>query len=348
MMLGFSSIVYSQKMKFIIEPNFFTGVGIGYAFDHSYYVLIPDKETRFKLLLAYQYEKENWYDLSMTPTIEPDFSIEYTGLDVSDIYFKMELFQNIFGDHYTEKYFFDIGIKLYSRFRIPMKIFEDREFFQSGSIIGDKLSHHHKLSLILLFLLVNDKFWTYSGLGIRNQLSIEAGSEFDWRFWSFFSNSFEIEVWIPIINRFLFIHIKGIGELISSSFNRDVQLAFYNYSILDKVRGVDPQYRDTILLVASAEIISRFLEFEILFPMSLGIGIFGDTGLVSYNIKSISSINLKSSLGTFIEYKVIEPLRLRLITIITLHIGALTEVLINNNGEISFTPKFYFNFKFGF
>lgn len=343
-LLFLPSPLYSQDWGFAFEilP---IGIGVGIGFDHEYSFLVKGKETKFEIILGYIWDNEEWYGLGNNPSTEPDTNTEFTMLQMSNIYIKQELIQTIIGDHYAKDYYFDIGLRLFSQFKIPMIFDNSKQFFQSDTILGDKLSLYYKFTLLCDFTHLDDPFWTSLGMKIYNEINIHAGSELDWRFWTFLSNYNQLDFWFPIIGEFLFFHILGIGEFASSSFNNNVPLSFYSYPFLDgdKVRGIDKTYRDLILMSGSLELISRFLKFELFFPMSIGLGLFGDMGLVDNNIAKVSVINLNSSFGAFVEYRVCMDM---FSVGITTHIGIVFFVSKNESEECILVPKFYFNLFF--
>jgi hypothetical protein len=341
------------------------GVGIGPIFRNAYGLLIPGMETRINLFTGVILSGEAWYGEG---NIEPysiigehSYSVGYV-----DNYLRADFIQIILGDHYTGNYWFDAGFKYEYRIRsfwFPGLSGRPDNLYEGDVIVGDEFHQRHRTTLYLEFDYSNDsisrfrKTWGFSMLG---ETFFEAGSEWDGNYWSYISLKTELHGWIPIIDKFMFIHLVYLRNVASESFS-DTPLVYYAFPKINNgnwnpVRGFDTTIRGLASNTISIELKSRPLELEqdmfdglgisnIISFFSFGGGLFFDAGFIrhpiDYSLNLTASDVLKYSMGVYAETKYIIVFNL---LYLTLHTGVILFHNDTEDGNGVFSPKFYFAF----
>lgn len=339
------------------------GVGGGPGFTKAYGLIMPGQETKFQFYAGAIIQLgEPWFGIGNDlPTIpnnpnDPDKKMR-TSAPFFDLYLRGRMVQVILGDHYSEDYWFDAAFETFNTFRLPIYDSENDPIFQNDLIRGELSSHFHKLMLFLEFDYSDDpefEFWTTSGFHFLSQFYMNLGSEYDSEWWAYLGNYTRVDGWIPIVNRFFFIHAFSVLDVITESLNENA-IPYYAYAKVSQgnwnaVRGFATSYRGTASLTGSIELKTRPLEFyfdgnlgKAFSFMSLGAGVWTDIGFVTHPLdypNSITSDNLtRASMGVFLEYKIqllFDLLRL------TVHLGGI--LFTNENGSFDFNPGIYFAF----
>ncbi len=355
------------------------GLGVGATYKGEYAWMIPNTETRIDLLVGLVLVSEYWYgegnkEPSTIPSELPDSNgdgePEIIGHKVgfADYYFKAKVTEGILGDHHRGYYWFDVSLEYLFTVRtlafIPGITGKDDNLYQDSSIIGDKLHHQNKLTASLEFDYSNDskdEFRRIWGFKILQDAYLAFGSEFDKNFWTYMGFETEVDGWIPIVDKYFFVHISYMNNSVIESFTK-TKLPFYAFPKVnnggwDPVRGIGISYRGLTSNTASIELKTRPLELEKeLFQsvthldkaisfFSLGAGFFTDFGHVRHPIDYSENLSLgdviKYSIGLYAETKI--TILFDMLSF-TLHIGTVLYHNDTPDGSGTFSPKFYFAF----
>jgi hypothetical protein len=277
-----------------------------------------------------------------------------------DLYLRLKLSQVLAGDHYSKNYWLDVVAMWTSTFRFPLYDPVTDPIYDANNIVGEGYSNRQELNIFLEYDHTDDaryEFWQVAGFHTTAEFYLEFGSEYATNMWFYLGTYIEAEWWIPIVSRYLFIHLTSIIDVITGSLS-GTDIPFYAYSKVSEgswhpVRGIDTAYRGLGAFTNSFELKTRFLEFNDFGPaqniisyLGIGFGIWADMGFVlhpndysttlTYNLSEI----LRTSIGWFAEFKF--ELLFKLFRL-TLHVGMR---MFSNNGTEGFKwdPRFYFAF----
>jgi hypothetical protein len=333
------------------------GVGIGPIYREVYGLLIPDMETRLSLFFGGILSGGGWFGEGNQ---EPyTVTTDATGVSFIDTYVRFDFIQLILGDHYEGYYYLEAGAKYESMFRFVSSRPDD--LYQGDVINGDETHQKQRLTFLMKFDYSNDsqhEFRRVWGVHFLTETFFEAGSKYDPNFWSYLGLTTELDGWIPIFEKNLFVHLYFERNIITESFT-GTAVAFYaipgvSNGNWDPVRGFSTAFRGLSSNTASIEIKTRPLELEsevfggldwLISFFSAGGALFFDIGFIRHPIDYADNLTvddiLKYSMGVYFESKYIVIFDL---LPVTLHLGAVLFHNDTSDGSGAFDPRFYFAF----
>ena len=149
----------------------------------------------------------------------------------------------------------------------------------------------HRPSLRFSVDAADDPFWSVLQAHLRLSPALEVGHSQALGLWAFPVASASLNVLFPIVGEYLYAGVSGSGTVVLPGLT----------PVTAHPAGAYAGYDSALELGASVELRSRFLEFELLFPMSLELVVFGAVDVSSAALDLAGFAAPTYRVGAFIE-----------------------------------------------
>ena len=219
----------------------------------------------------------------LIPELESSFhwytGVELTSgaaLDSTRVYTNVELAQVVAGDRYHRKRWAELALGEVSRLVLP---------------IAGVPYFLHRPSLRFSADAADDPFWSVLQAHLGLTGALEVGHAQALGLWAFPVANASLNVLFPVVGEYLYVGVAAHGTAVFPGFT---PVAVYP-------AGAYAGYDSALDLAASIELRSRFLKFELLFPMSLELVLFGAADVSSPSLDVTAFGNASYHVGAYVE-----------------------------------------------
>ncbi len=226
-------------------------VGYGFALDRDYYLLIPERESALRAFAGVDWINGaaagfNPGGAAVTGDAARDFTRPYISLALDQI---------LLGDRRMSSSWLMLSLSDVSRYVIPAAV--------APEPAAPEAFFTHSPTLGLSFNLGRKKpFWELASLSGSLGATMEVGHSASLGLWSFLMADADLGFKFPILGKYLYGDAKG--SLSALALNLTPAAALPAWAYLD--------YGSAAALSAEADLKSRVVELDFMFPMALELG----------------------------------------------------------------------------